>query len=243
MILDDLHGTFDRCETENDLKAALSETFGFFGFKKFSYLGFNPPDPHPRCYVATNYEPQWVGHYTAKNYIFADPTIVSARTRRLPLAWDGTEHIVRNDGLTRKQRKIMDESVDFGLRAGITIPIHAPHGEFACLTGIFDGSSKALRKLLRERMQDLYFAGLLYHDALWEKFLHGGTEESPLVTAREAEVLTWAARGKTNWEIARILNLSEDGVKFHLKNASRRLNTTSKVHTVTKALCLGVIRP
>ena len=57
----------------------------------------------------------------------------------------------------------------------------------------------------------------------------------------EAEVLSWAARGKTAWETARILGVSERNVRWHLEEAQRKLETKNKTATVATALVNGEI--
>ncbi|MEM8818072.1 MAG: LuxR C-terminal-related transcriptional regulator [Pseudomonadota bacterium] len=60
-------------------------------------------------------------------------------------------------------------------------------------------------------------------------------------TNREREVLEWCAEGKTNWEIARILSVTENTVRFHLKNAFRKLDATSRAAAISAAARRGVI--
>lgn len=64
---------------------------------------------------------------------------------------------------------------------------------------------------------------------------------SPYLTPREREVLLWAARGKSAWETAQLLGLSEKTIKFYLRNASSRLNTKNKTHAAATSLILGLI--
>jgi len=52
---------------------------------------------------------------------------------------------------------------------------------------------------------------------------------------REQEVLVWAAEGKSAWETAMLLELSESTVKFYLRNACSRLGAQNKTHAV--AIC------
>ncbi|MBF0186421.1 MAG: helix-turn-helix transcriptional regulator [Magnetococcales bacterium] len=56
------------------------------------------------------------------------------------------------------------------------------------------------------------------------------------LTVRERECLSWTSEGKTAWEIAQILHLSERTIVFHLSNATKKLNATNKVHAVAKAI-------
>ena len=61
------------------------------------------------------------------------------------------------------------------------------------------------------------------------------------MTEREISVLQQVAAGKTNKEIARILAVSEDTVKAHLKSIFLKLDVTDRTLAVTQALRRGVI--
>lgn len=63
------------------------------------------------------------------------------------------------------------------------------------------------------------------------------------LTAREIETLTWTARGKSSAEIARILDVSERTVNFHIENACDRLNVVNRTQAAVKATLLRIIAP
>jgi DNA-binding CsgD family transcriptional regulator len=58
---------------------------------------------------------------------------------------------------------------------------------------------------------------------------------------RERECLGWVAKGKTSWETAAILQLSERTVNFHVLNACRKLNVYGRQAGVTQALNQGLL--
>lgn len=60
---------------------------------------------------------------------------------------------------------------------------------------------------------------------------HSLERVAPL-TAREAECLGWAAQGKTNSEIAVILGISENTVRYHFKNVLGKLGARTRVQAV-----------
>jgi DNA-binding CsgD family transcriptional regulator len=60
---------------------------------------------------------------------------------------------------------------------------------------------------------------------------------------REKACLSWAALGKSSWEIGQILCISENTVIFHIKNAMRKLGTGSRTLAAFKAAQLGLIAP
>lgn len=56
------------------------------------------------------------------------------------------------------------------------------------------------------------------------------------LTAREKEILMWVKEGKNNWEIASILDITQDTVKYHLKNIFQKLNVSNRSQAVSVAL-------
>ena len=60
---------------------------------------------------------------------------------------------------------------------------------------------------------------------------------------REVEVLTWAARGKTSAEIAKILELTKRTVDFHIDNARGKLGAATRTEAVLKAATGRLIEP
>lgn len=64
--------------------------------------------------------------------------------------------------------------------------------------------------------------------------------ERPRLTPRENEVLQGLCDGKTNKEIARILDLSEPTVKLHVKTLCRRLGANNRTQAVMAAFTHGL---
>jgi DNA-binding NarL/FixJ family response regulator len=60
---------------------------------------------------------------------------------------------------------------------------------------------------------------------------------------RELECLTWSARGKTSPEIAKIVSISKRTVNFHIENACRKLNVSTRTEAVVKATSGRLIDP
>lgn len=61
------------------------------------------------------------------------------------------------------------------------------------------------------------------------------------LSPRESASLHWSAAGKTSWETARILDISESTVNFHLRNACRKLQVRGRRAAVAVAIRRGLL--
>ncbi len=52
------------------------------------------------------------------------------------------------------------------------------------------------------------------------------------MTDRQREIFEWVKKGKTNWEIAKIIACSEENVKYHMKNILRILGSYNRTQAV-----------
>jgi DNA-binding CsgD family transcriptional regulator len=107
-----------------------------------------------------------------------------------------------------------------GAPQGWLIPVHGPLGETLCVA-VFGGAAGPLGD--RERMILQVAAGLLasHGVALAEIEVETSSDRNP--TLRENECGYWAGQGKSDWQIGRILDLSEGAVGFHLSSLARKL--------------------
>jgi DNA-binding CsgD family transcriptional regulator len=65
--------------------------------------------------------------------------------------------------------------------------------------------------------------------------------DQPSLTAREREVLTWIALGKSAWEIGEILGIAKRTVDEHAQTAARKLGAANRTQAVAIAVRNGLI--
>jgi transcriptional regulator EpsA len=63
-----------------------------------------------------------------------------------------------------------------------------------------------------------------------------------ILTVREVEVLNWVEQGKSNNEIAQILNISHLTVKNHVQKILRKLDVQNRAQAVAKGITLNLTR-
>lgn len=63
----------------------------------------------------------------------------------------------------------------------------------------------------------------------------------PRLTDRQRECILWVARGKSDWEISRILDIQHETVVRHLKQARERYGVAKRTMLAVHALFDGSI--
>lgn len=228
-------------EDIEDLKRVLAETtdklgIGFFAYQVVRVGGM----PGRLPYLITTYPQAWVDRYS-QLYLQDDPLTEDLPDRRLPFLWSD---VFNPDHLTTKQKAMVAEAREYGLVNGLTVPVHGKNGEFATVSFV-PGSAGDATSTIAYYRHLLHLMALYYHDhaarILLDKAMSSPRQKS-LLSPREKEVLQWTARGKSNWDIATILGISEKSVEFHLDSARRKLQVHNRTHAVVKAIMLNQIR-
>lgn len=191
------------------------------------------------AYLHSNYPSSWRKIYDDKNLFHFDPTVAHCFANSNPLIWNNSTFT------TQRQKVLYEEAAVYGITSGVTLPIHGIHGEVGMLTVVADLASGArIDNTITHLLPQL----ALLRDFVTEssrKFVGGGRskKQSAELTARELECLKWTMAGKTSWETAQILKISEATVNFHLANTRRKLNVTTRRQAIVKAIGLGLLAP
>ena len=238
----DLLESLSDCQSVEELHAATARIVNQLGFEHFLYaVRVNLSLTRPYEFVLSGYPRAWRNHYTEAGYANIDPTVLHCgRDRRVtPLIWSGQAF---QDIPVAKLRA---EAKDFGLASGASFPVHGRNGESAMLSlATPQGHRRANRDILETLGRSQLLACYL-HEAIQRVVLT--KQVLPLqkirLTDRERECLLWAADGKTSWEIANIIHVSERTVTFHLQNVTRKMGVSTRQHAIARALSLGLVSP
>lgn len=187
--------------------------------------------------IISNYPEDWMKHYMKNNYVAKDPVIKNAFYTSATYTW---EHLVRTSNLNAVEKRVMDESNEAKLLDGAAVAIYGPNSEIA---GVGLASSCGGIKPDKNTMATIRLLANQFHIAYSEFERVNTPKEFISLTAREREILSWGAEGKSNSCIAGILSVSDDAIKFHLKNIHKKLNVTDRTQAVVKAIYLGLINP
>lgn len=219
--------------------AALENSARIIGmdFYIFAYSEINQLNS-PKHVAITNAE-DWLRCYDEENLRADDPIVkyVAAGNKK-PVFWSDLQD--RKKEISKSERYLFMRASAFGLKDGVSTPIQS-NGLFAVLS--FASSEKIKTEIKRQIASPMFALG----DVIFRRFLSSSDSPSKDIkeelTEREIECLRWAADGKTAWEISAILCISERTVVFHLTNASKKLDASSRQHAVSKAILKGLIPP
>lgn len=216
------------------LLALYQRAVADLGFDRMMYSALQAHPQSQDICIAGTYPADWIAHYVNEGYQEIDPLRRYGGLNRSAFSWSD---LARRHRYNRVERKIMAEAHGAGLKDGIAVPLHGPAGE---LMGVSLASSQPHPDAERTLGQ-AHLLTVQFHTCYTALATPQAVRSGVLLTTREREVLQWAARGKSNWVIGEILNISEHGVDFHLRNILRKLEADSRITAVVKALTKGLI--
>lgn len=236
--LDALRQRLTGATTMDELHEVCRDYSEALGFQHFVYALRVPTHfADARLIVVDGYPPNWVKHYFEQHHFDADPVMAYCAQHVVPMCWSD----LKLEPGSQAER-MMREAATFGLRDGVTMPLHSPQGELGILSFAVDAAPEHARVTCQNALVQIQMVVGYLHVAV--RRVNGLIKGAELgLTAREIECLRWAADGKTSAEIAQLLGLSESTANFHLNNAMRKLDVVNRQQAVGKATLQGLIQP
>jgi DNA-binding CsgD family transcriptional regulator len=191
------------------------------GFKEFNSV------------INVSYSNDWLYAYAKNGYAGVDPVLRSLLSSFKTQVWKQTYGKIN----APKQLEFIEEARSAGLIHGITTGMLERNRGFATFFSFAGGDADGTRR----------FAGLLeYLVPSLHRVLMANTQTPVFNSAkglspREQTVLLWMKEGKTNWEIARIVGVTERTVRFHVEGIFMKLDASSRTQAVAVAMEHGLL--
>jgi LuxR family quorum sensing-dependent transcriptional regulator len=225
----------DAATTRAAVLHGLSDVLSPLGLSHLLITGLPQPEDGPwhREILYDGWPSEWLERYNSLGHFSHDPCARCSRHAHHPFLWSD----LPREQMSKQQLLVMDEAKEFGLMDGMCVPIHLPLGAPAVVTAAGDRI-----EVVREELPILEMMCVQAFRAI--RRLREGNSKTPKgkLTAREREVLTWIALGKSAEDIACILAISRHTVERHLKNIREKLFATNTVHAVMEAVRRREIR-
>jgi LuxR family transcriptional regulator, quorum-sensing system regulator CviR len=191
------------------------------GFKEFNSV------------INVSYSNDWLYTYGKKGYASVDPVLQSLLSSFKTQVWKQTY----GKASSPKQLEFIEEARSVGLTHGITTGMLERDRGFATFFSFAGGDAVGTQR----------FARLLeYLLPSIHRVLIANTH-TPLfnrvkgLSPREMTVLLWMKEGKTNWEIAQIVGVTERTVRFHVEGIFMKLDVSSRTQAVAVAMAHGLL--
>lgn len=223
--------------TEVELSDALSIVARELGFTYFALTHHvdirRAPQPAIRL---LNYPEEWVQYYDDNSLGVSDPVHRASHVTSVGFAWSDIPRMI---ALTPRDHEILARGGAQGIGDGFTIPANVP-GETHGSCSFANPKGKSISE---EQLPMAQLVGAFAFEAarrLW-RVRSPEAVTQPKLTDRQRECILWVARGKSDWEISRILGIEHETVVRHIKLARERYGVAKRTMLAVHALFDGSI--
>jgi DNA-binding CsgD family transcriptional regulator len=177
---------------------------------------------------------EWRRRYAERRYYLRDPMLTEMCRTAQPFTW---EEALGRHRYSKAELTVVCDAAAWNMRWGYVVPIYGVGGEAHVVTmaGPNPRSDAAARA-------ELHLLAMYAH-ARAIRLKRGAAEPPVSLRRREREVLQWVAAGKSDWEIGRILGISESAAHKHVENAKRRFGVPTRMQAVVAAIRQGYLHP
>lgn len=219
-------------DTADALLHLMQQTLKSFGVRYFTLYEFTGSTEKG---ALGNYPSEWGARYAEPRYEYRDPVAQKLFREQQGIFWE--EQNLREQGVLRGQNaRVFHEGAEFGLKQGYAHLICDLQGFSALTSFCSDRVERDPKMLPAMHLISIY---------MYSKYrqLTAVTPQAgvPYLTPRQRECLQWVAAGKSDWDIASIMNIGQSTVHTHIESAKRSLGVASRVQAVMVAHRFGLI--
>ncbi len=181
-------------------------------------------------------------YWCDRGYFLIDPVQLLAARTSVPFFWNyepGADTRIRHF-VTSETEPVARYLLDHDMPAGVTVPIHMPHGGYATVTGTLAPGATAGEAL--HNIADFGLLAQVFHEAAYQAYADTvpGLASAPL-TARERQCLRYCADGYSAKEISRLIGRSIPTVVLHLSTATKKLGARNRTQAAAMAVRHGLL--
>ncbi|MNM77917.1 Regulatory protein SdiA [compost metagenome] len=181
-----------------------------------------------------NFPHEWNTQYEKNNATQIDPIVAHCNHSTLPVLW--------SEELFSRTPWLWQLLQQHGLQHGWSQAIFDEEtGQRSILSLARSHCPISAYELYEHLGFSVFISRHLHALALGMQPIKPARPQAPPLSRRELEVLKLSADGKTAYEIARILSLSERTINFHVQRAIEKLGVNNKIAAVIAAARSGAI--
>jgi LuxR family transcriptional regulator, quorum-sensing system regulator CviR len=228
-----------QAKTSQDIKSVLELIQAHFPFNRLlgglARLGPGGKFEGFANVVNVSYPDEWLRLYWQNSYFEIDPIFQKALKASGTQLWKDTY----STATSKNEKDFIQAACEFGLQTGITTGATdqaCNMATFCSFAGESDIQAERYLALMGYLGYHLHLA-LLRTEPRNTYVLDRCVKK---LSVRELTILNWMKNGKTNWEIAHILGVTERTIRFHVESIFSKLDVTSRSQAVATAIEHGL---
>ncbi len=223
------------CTDERTLHDAILALAAFMGYEfvLYAYMKHTYDKSGMVNFVNLSNPATWMEEYHQKGYLNGDPVRIEleARLQNEPgfthsILWDAYDR-----PLSEREREIIRRRSHHGLKFGFSV-----FNNSLDKNAVFLISFARRDRQVEQPEQDI--GRFIVPQLNWCRKRLDLLMLVGQLSRRERAVADWLVEGKTNWEIASILEVTESTVKFHVSNILRKLRVTNRLAAISILLAV-----
>ena len=153
-------GSLASCGTQDEIKAVCKSFGHSLGFEHFIYGAYFPLVEN--IVILNGYPKPWREHYDSAGYMYSDPTVKHCSVNTSAIEWSQLDVAKGRRGAA--EREIMNEAMVYGLRQGVSLPVHGPGAEWGMMS--LSSSERYSSTLIEDTRFHTQFISQAAHEAL-----------------------------------------------------------------------------
>jgi DNA-binding CsgD family transcriptional regulator len=227
----------DKIENEKDFHRLLKEFGEYLGFE-FVFYGYSASRYSKGQTIRlanVSYPKEWLNEYVGQGYCENDPVKLEME-KRMAANCDASVILWEDCKKNLTKNNIFDKCKPYGLEYGCSAYDSSKNKDYSFLISFASKTTKPDERI------EFVCGRVVSHITMTRKKLDILMLVNQM-TCKERIVANWMKEGKTNWEIAQILNISHNTVKYHSRNIFAKLNVTNRQQLVSIMMAAQFLSP
>ena len=191
---------------------------------------------HHRRFGIGNFRCEWVNYFLKHKLHPHDPVHLASLRTSVGFRYEEMPSLVE---LTDARQNVILQAKRLGrITDGFCVPTHVPgEANGMCTFVVCGGTDLPEKNLLMAQLIGSFAYEAARQVLFWRD--DGRTPPQQSLTNRQLECVLLVGRGKTDWEIAKLLGITEDTVTAHINEARRRYEVSRRTQLPVQALYRG----
>nr|HAT8714034.1 LuxR family transcriptional regulator [Legionella jordanis] len=225
--MDKLLNEFERAHTLNQLNDALMQFFYSQGIQSIAVTYYQQHTKTGSKLIYNWVSPAlkiWHEFYLDQGYADVDRTLEETEQSLIPQFWDINQQLTQ--AKNKRELRMRQESKEFGVDKGLSLPIYGPAGEFVVLVLHQRQGENGLLNWQQKQYVWLAISQCYFH--FLRRTLVRDVKKGVKLTRREQQCLKLTAENLRLEAIANQLGVSQRTIHYHLQNANKKLGVNNK---------------